>query len=77
LKITIKNCYQSSKENFPVDGDFIIGIPARDLLFITGSKNKKGVDDLRKLVFDSYNSDNYRISDQLFKWTGTKFEKYE
>ena len=64
------------KTNFPVDGDFIIAIPNRDMLMITGSKNKIGIAKIREIVADSYKTGNYQVSDQLYKWTGNKFEIY-
>lgn len=66
-----------TKENFPVDGDFIVAIPNRDMLIITGSNNKSGIAKIKEIVSDSFKTGNYPISDQLFKWTGNKFEKYE
>lgn len=66
-----------TKDNFPVDGDFIIGIPNRDILLITGSRNRTGIDKIKKFVADSYKTGNYQISNRLYKWTGEKFEVYE
>lgn len=66
-----------TRENFPVDGEFVIAIPNRDMLLITGSKNKTGIAKLREIVADSYKTGNYQVSDQLYKWTGEKFEIYE
>lgn len=66
-----------TKENFPVDGDFIVAIPTRDLLMITGSKNKEGIDKLKEIVNDAYTNGNYQVSSNLFRWTGKTFEKYE
>lgn len=66
-----------TKENFPVDGDFIVAIPNRDMLMVTGSKNKTGIAKIKEIVADSYKTGNYQVSDKLYKWTGNKFEKYE
>lgn len=66
-----------TKENFPVDGDFIIAIPNRDILLITGSKNENGITIIKEFVANSYNTDNYQVSNHLFKWTGNKFEMYK
>jgi uncharacterized protein YtpQ (UPF0354 family) len=65
------------KENFPVDGTFIIAIPNRDMLMITGSKNKNGINKIKEIVADSYHTGNYQISEFLFKWNGSKFIKYD
>jgi uncharacterized protein YtpQ (UPF0354 family) len=66
-----------TKENFPVDGEFIIAIPNRDMLMVTGSKNKTGIAKIKEIVADSYSTGNYQISDRLYKWTGKRFEIYE
>lgn len=66
-----------TKENFPVDGNYIIAIPNRDMLMITGSKNKTGIAKIKEIVADSYKTGNYQVSDHLYIWTGNKFEKYE
>lgn len=66
-----------TRENFNVDGDFIIGIPNRDMLVITGSRNKTGVGKLKEIVAASYKTGNYQISEHLYKWKGNKFELYK
>jgi uncharacterized protein YtpQ (UPF0354 family) len=66
-----------TNENFAVDGDFIIAIPNKDLLFITGSNNQKEIDRIEKIMLNSYNTGNHPISPYLFKWNGKKFEKYK
>lgn len=66
-----------TKENFDVDGDFVIAIPNRDLLFITGSNNKQEIERIRGLAVDSYKTGNHQVSPYLFVWTGEKFEEYK
>jgi len=65
-----------TEKNFPVDGELIIAIPNRDLLMVTGSQNKKGIDKIKEFAEDSYKTGNYPVSEYLFKWTGKRFEKY-
>ncbi|GGF09671.1 DUF1444 family protein [Hymenobacter cavernae] len=64
-------------ENFPVQGDFIVAIPNRDALFITGSKNRKGVEALRKKARELYETGSYQLTPTLFRWTEEGFVKYE
>lgn len=66
-----------TKENFPVDGEFIVAIPNRDMLMVTGSKSKAGIAKLKEIAADSYMTGSYQVSDHLYKWTGKKFEIYE
>lgn len=56
-----------TKKNLAVDGDFIIGVPNRDLLLVTGSKDKVGIGKLRELVHRMYTTGNYPVSDALYK----------
>ncbi len=63
-------------EALPVYGDWVIGIPARDVLVVTGSKNKEGLAKVKEVTRKVYNESNYRISDKLFKWNGDKFELF-
>ncbi|RFM32463.1 DUF1444 family protein [Chitinophaga silvisoli] len=63
-------------DDCPVDGDFVVAIPNRDLIFITGSRNKAGLDTLKRYASESYATGNYTVSDHLFRWNGSTFEKY-
>lgn len=66
-----------NKENFPVDGDFIVGIHNRDLLLITGSNNPNGIGKIKEVIANSYKTGNYQVSESLYRWTGSKFEKLQ
>lgn len=63
-----------NEKSFPVDGDIVITIPNRDFVFITGSNDKKAVDDLIKVTHDLYSNEYYPISNKIFRWNGNKFE---
>lgn len=65
-----------NQENMPVEGDYIIGIPNRDLVFITGSNNKSEIKKLREVVANSFANYSYPVSPYLFKWNGKKFVKF-
>ncbi|MCF6403052.1 DUF1444 family protein [Chitinophaga filiformis] len=65
-----------TRENFPVEGDWVVGIPSRDVLLITGSNNKEGVEKIRELTAELFKTGNYLVSEDLFKWNGKKFELY-
>jgi len=63
-------------EALPVDGDWVIGIPTRDVLVVTGSDNKEGLAKVKEVITKIYKESSYRISDKLFKWNGDKFELF-
>ncbi|MBS1662780.1 MAG: DUF1444 family protein [Bacteroidetes bacterium] len=62
-----------TKEQLPVDGDFIIAIPSRDVVLITGSKNKVGLQKLTEFSKKTYDGGAYSVSPALFHWDGKKF----
>jgi hypothetical protein len=67
-----------TRENFGVKGDFVVGIPTRDIVVITGSNEKEGLKRVREYVDAALARDPpYRLSADLFvrrdgqwmKWT--------
>lgn len=66
-----------TKENLPVNGDFVIAIPNRDLLLIAGSNDKAGIQKIKRIAAESFQTGSYQVSEYLFKWNGHKFEKFE
>jgi len=79
--VTVGGDYEASaillniwnNKNFPVNGNIVIGIPSRDMLLITGSKNSTGLHKLYDIIEETQQS-NYLISDKLFEWDGAKFQ---
>ena len=65
-----------TKENFNVDGDFVIAIPCRDLLAITGSNDMAGIENLKSFAEKMYREGDHNISPFLYKWNGKKFERF-
>ncbi|GAB1448226.1 hypothetical protein MASR2M44_12340 [Bacteroidota bacterium] len=63
-----------NQENFPVDGELVTAIPARDVLLITGSNHKEGIDQMRKAVEDIYFTGSYSVSPELFVFKEGRFE---
>jgi uncharacterized protein YtpQ (UPF0354 family) len=66
-----------TKDNFDVKGDIVIAIPTRDLLFVTGSLDSKGLDNVRENVKEAFENGSYFLTTKLFKWTGKKFEVFD
>jgi len=65
------------KEHFDINGDLVITIPNRDMLLITGSNDKEGIQKIADLATKTYQTGNYPLSPYLFKWNGNKFEKFK
>lgn len=62
-----------TENEFPVQGDLVVAIPARSLLFISGSREKAGLQKISTYAKEAFSSESYPISDQLYKWNGEKF----
>ncbi len=57
-----------NQENFEVDGEIIIGIPARDLLIITGNNDAENIKKLRDTINDINETGDHLVSDKLFQY---------
>ncbi|WP_289056009.1 DUF1444 family protein [uncultured Carboxylicivirga sp.] len=66
-----------TKDNFPVNGDFVIGIPNRDLLLVTGSNETTEINRLKEVLRNSYETGNHQVSPHLFIRKGDRFAKYK
>ena len=66
-----------NKQRMPVKGDYVIGIPARDMLLITGSDDKTNLGKLKTLTKKTYEEGDHAVSDKLYHWDGKKFVVYE
>jgi uncharacterized protein YtpQ (UPF0354 family) len=65
-----------TKEKMPVDGQIIIALPTRDLLFVTGSKNINGIKKIKTMAQEAWESGPYQLLPDLFIWNGKRFEPY-
>ncbi|MRX68302.1 Protein of unknown function [Flavobacterium resistens] len=80
--LTVGGNYESSlilldiwnHENFLVDGSFVIGIPSRDLLLITGSKDSENLHRLYDSVQNINETGDHIVSDKIFEFKNGKFE---
>lgn len=73
--ILLKEYWDKSK--FDIDGDFVVAIPNHNIIYITGTNNKKGIEDVKAKTKESYATVGHPLSPYIFKWNGKKFEKYE
>lgn len=54
-------------ENFPVNGNLIVGIPSRDLLFITGENQVDDIKELKLRIQEINETGNHVVSNKLFR----------
>lgn len=66
-----------NQENFDVDGEIIIGIPARDLLLITGKNDLENLSKMKFTINEINNEGDHLVSTQLFEYKNGKFERCE
>ena len=59
-----------SKDNIPVEGTITVGVPANNVLLITGSANPNDMNWIRHRVAQAYVESNIPISDKLFEIKG-------
>ena len=60
-----------------VKGEIVVAIPARDLLLVTGSQDRAGLEKVRALARKVLAEGSYTLTDQLFVWRGGKFVAFE
>jgi len=53
-------------ENFAIDGDIVIAIPARDMLLVSGTENKDQLKKLIEMTEESYAESSYYLTKQLY-----------
>lgn len=60
-----------------VDGDFVVAVPARDVLLVTGSNNAAGIAKLEELARETAGESSYALTSTLFVYRNGKFETFE
>ena len=58
-----------------VDGDLVVAVPARNLLFVTGSRTPGGIAKVREVAARALRESPNRLTDTLFVLRDGKFEK--
>nr|WP_294785835.1 DUF1444 family protein [uncultured Flavobacterium sp.] len=64
-------------ENFSVDGNFVIGIPSRDVLIITGSADSANLHRLYDVVQNINETGDHVVSDKIFEFKSGIFQVLE
>jgi uncharacterized protein YtpQ (UPF0354 family) len=59
-----------------VDGEPVVAVPARDLLLVTGSRNRAGIAQLRKIASEVRAEGTYTLTDELFVYRRGAFVRY-
>ncbi|ADE55910.1 conserved hypothetical protein [Coraliomargarita akajimensis DSM 45221] len=60
-----------------VEGEILISIPARDILYVTGSKKEGGVEELQKYTNQMIENADKPLSGRIFRWAGSEWLEYQ
>jgi uncharacterized protein YtpQ (UPF0354 family) len=61
-----------------VRGDFVVAIPTRDLLLVTGSEHQEGIQKLRWIAQQAFEKEfPFRLTPKLFVYRNGRFEDFE
>jgi len=59
-----------------VNGDIVVAIPTRDVLLVTGSRNRAGLKRVRELAAKFVSQGPYELTDTLFRYRDGRFTKF-
>jgi uncharacterized protein YtpQ (UPF0354 family) len=60
-----------------VRGDYVVAIPSRDMLLVTGSQHPEGIQKVREVAAKTAAQASYRLTPELFVYRGGRFVKFE
>jgi hypothetical protein len=66
-----------TKKQFPVKGDIVVYVPTRDLVLITGSKDKQGLQKARDIVYDPKNKWSHIVAEVGFVRKGNRWRVFK
>jgi uncharacterized protein YtpQ (UPF0354 family) len=66
-----------NERKLDVQGDYVVALPSRDMLLITGSENAEGLRKLRELAAKMIQEAAYRLTADLFVYRDGRFRKLE
>lgn len=59
-----------------VKGDIVVAIPTRDLLLVTGSQDREGIEKVKRMVKEASNGGAYRLTQKLFIYRRGSFSEF-
>jgi len=65
------------EKKLKVEGDYVVAVPARDLLLITGSGNKAGTKKIRELAQATVAEASYHLTADLFVYRDGHFVRFD
>lgn len=65
------------EKKLKVEGDYVVAVPSRDMLLITGSENKEGIKKVRELAKGTVAEASYRLRADLFVYRDGRFVRFD
>jgi len=66
------------KKYMDVNGDFVVAVPSRDIVLVTGSEDKEGIRKIKELIKEYFDNESaYRITKKLFIYRDGKFTEFK
>jgi uncharacterized protein YtpQ (UPF0354 family) len=59
-----------------VKGDIVVAVPARDVVLVTGSHNRKGLQVVRAMAADLAAKGPHRLTTALFVYRDGRFKRF-
>ncbi|HVM61724.1 MAG TPA: DUF1444 family protein [Verrucomicrobiae bacterium] len=66
-----------TNRQFQVTGDYVVAVPTRDVLLVTGTEDKEGVSKIRKMAADIAAKGPYRLTTELFVYRAGRFASFD
>ncbi len=65
-----------SSRQMEVKGDFVVAVPTRDLLLVTGSQDADGIEKVKSMVEQAWTAGSYKLTQKLFVYRNGKFNEF-
>jgi uncharacterized protein YtpQ (UPF0354 family) len=65
-----------SGKQMEVKGDFVVAVPTRDLLLVTGSEDLDGIEKVKSMVEQAWTAGSYKLTQKLFVYRNGKFNEF-
>jgi uncharacterized protein YtpQ (UPF0354 family) len=65
-----------SGDQIKVKGDVVVAVPAKNVVLVTGSQNRKGLSVVRKMAAELASQNRYRLTDTLFVYRDGRFTRF-
>ncbi len=65
-----------TKQNLKVDGDYVVALPTRDILVVTGSNDVRALRQVRRLAEEGFQKGPYSVSPKLYRFRDGRLTQF-